>query len=333
MFQIDTAIILALRNIKKMREIVLEGKREDIELYFEDGGVLYCQAKAHQNARDAGKDWNKRLAEALKTLSEACEEDDCACLVYATNDPLPFGKRNTGALHNKVSFLGYENELTQAEQDCIARHIGANDRFEEKFQVLVFPYYGEDGYTRLAALYDFVRVYFQKHLGSLRLNVYELREDWYRLLSYSASVSQRKNALGLPLTGKTVSKKAFIWPIVVKACGPISVNADDYGLEEDQYQEVRRRYERLITANSERFDMVTRVVSDYLEFSARYPGKPNEKMSAFCLERGDDYVGVLGADAITETDEKAVFVRLVLTTIIKRRDTIGVIKRAVNLHD
>ena len=329
-FQIAAAIVLSLRYIRDVDCILVEND-EDVELEMLDGGIVYAQAKAHFEASKPGEGSLRRLRDALKTLDDSFRHPACRELIYVTNDSMPFGKAASDLAFGRNTFLEY-GELSERQQKAILRILDENSydsRMTDRLAVYSIWYHGSDDRTCCEEVDRCIRVF----LDGLGLGVSSspseerLRRDWELTLGLSASADYRDKE------AKRVSKGAFIWPVVVESCIHSSASEENPDLDEDQLEELESTYARAIDAQADRFDVVSKVTTDYSEYSKASGEGARQARIDFMDARWGDYACRLGADAIDDEEVREAFVRAVVSKIIKKRATIKKVKDAVNLPD
>lgn len=329
-FQIAAAIVLTLRYIRGVECILVEND-EDIELEMLDGGRVYAQAKAHFEANKPGEGSSQRLKDALKTLNDSFGSPACRELVYITNDSSPFGKRASDLSFGRNTLLGY-SELGEKQQKAITRILDEcsyDSRLTDKLSVCSIWYYGSDERTRCEEVDRCIRGFLdQLGLDAVsRPSEGRLRKDWELTLGFGASIDYRDKE------AKKVRKSAFVWPVVVESCVGSSVSTECPDLDEDQLEELDSIYASAIGAQVDRFDVVSRVMTDYSEYAKASGESMRQMRSNFLDARWGDYVCLLGADAIDDDEVREAFVRVVVSKVIKKRATIKRVKDAVNLLD
>ncbi len=329
-FQIASAIVLALRYIHDLSFILVENQ-EDIELGMTDGGKVYAQAKAHFRANEPGDGSLGRLEGGLKTLNDSFGRPDCRELIYITNDMMPFGKSASDLPFGRRTFLKYK-ELSEKQREAIARILSKNSfdvDLVDKLAVYGVWYYGNDEQTCCEEIDALIRDFLDS-LGfdpSLRPPEDRLRGDWMLALGFSAGVDPES------LSAKKVSKSAFAWPVVVESCMGMSASAEELGIDDDQFEELSSMYSRAIDAQVDRFDAVSRVMTDYSEYSKSSGAAPRQMRLDFLRDRWRDYVSLFGADAIDDEEIREAFVCAIVSRIIKKKEVVKKVKNGVNLPD
>ena len=114
-FQANAAIFLMLENIEHMNEIRLEGKKEDIELFLDNGKCIYAQAKSIVKGSTDFKNVRKNLRKALETLSNA-DSDEIEKLILITNSSNPLNEeKSSNIFYGPPSDVGYNDLPTEAK--------------------------------------------------------------------------------------------------------------------------------------------------------------------------------------------------------------------------
>lgn len=152
-----------------------------------------------------------------------------------------------------------------------------------------------------------------------------MRRTWVQLLGADATVKP-----GYP--NKSISKKAFVWPIVFEICDRTPVGNGVLEIDEDVFEDVMHRYQSTIDSQSDLYSVSTRIISDYEQFR-RSSTSGSQTPSCFVSERWEQYVDVLGASEICDDDERRAFVWLVLLKVLRKRLAMREVSDAVRLHD
>ena len=328
-FQVHAAIVLALKNIEEMSSIEVEGDMDDIEVELQDGMRVYCQAKAHYKANEPGNGSTTRLSEAMKTLADDLRKEDCTKAVYVTNDRLLFGKRINADNFSGGAFYSFY-ELEPEQRTVVEKYIGDIALLTKEHGPLCFfvlPFFGSDEATKTKAVDAAITAF----LGSINSSdargviPSRLRRTWVQLLGADATVKP-----GYP--NKSISKKAFVWPIVFEICDRTPVGNGVLEIDEDVFEDVMHRYQSTIDSQSDLYSVSTRIISDYEQFR-RSSTSGSQAPSCFVSERWEQYVDVLGASEICDDDERRAFVWLVLLKVLRKRLAMREVSDAVRLHD
>lgn len=323
-FQANAAVVLFVRHIRQASAVRVEGARDDIEIILEDGSRVYCQAKARAT-NNPGEGSTTRFYQALETLKDDLESPDCDAILYVTNDDHPFGKTyDIAALHEDAEL--HFSELSDEVQDFVkGRALEAGIKADDlgKFSVRVIGFYGDDESTRRRIIMRYVENFLESIncLSAVQLNKTRLRSQWGQMLQENSS------KLDLSIC---ISKKEFIWPIIVEAC---EVSHDDKFFDEcdeDLVGDVLCAFRRAIDSQSERFSLTTKILSDYQDYRRACDGSRSRVKTAFIKDSWKNYIGELGADCLDE-EEQRVLSGLVISKAINRGHLIDSVRMEVGL--
>lgn len=325
-FQANAAIVLFIKNIERASGIRIEGAKEDIEIYLDDGNVIYGQAKANAT-NDPGRGASTRFNDALVTLAENVKATDCEQILYVTNDDYPLGKSLDYSVFHGGGFLLYD-ELTPDMRSFVsdkANSAGINQESLNKFGIFVVGFVGKDPSTRHKCIMRSIN----ELIGKLGLNIYpvineeKLRDQWGQLF--------QENAADTDMTIH-LDKEDFIWPIIVMLCSMDSYSSVMADYDSDLVQEIIGSYASTITYQTQRFEFITKLLSDFGNYASRadntrriFAGKD------FISQHWPDYVDDLGLDAIHDKEDREVVMRAIMHSVLRRESVIGEIRRGVNL--
>lgn len=327
-FQANAAIVLFIRNIDNADAVRVEGLEEDIEIYLNNGDKIYGQAKANTTT-EPGKNSTTRFYEALTTLKESVKRDGCKQIVYVTNDDYPLGKRNDFTPFHEDCFLRFK-ELPPALQDFTRTHateLGMQDESLDKLSIMVLGFTGEDPNTR----HKIIRRWVKDLLDGLSLSGYpgindgNLRNQWGLLFHENASSSNPHIC---------ITKEDFVWPIIVMLCdnGRRDYSIDDF--DPSFVEEVIEQYDSTINYQSQKFELVTKIIAAFERFVATSGASHKSAMrSSFVNSVWLDYLEDFGLDVLHDSDEREVMAKAVLISILRRESVIKSIKKGVNLED
>lgn len=316
-FQSNAAIMLMLKNIIDASKVKVEGETEDIEITFSNGRVLMAQAKAVENPDDFGN-VKRKLEEGLRTLNAASKIADVEQLVFVTNSPNPFN--NTRTMYKFSSPLNIVpfSELPSSCQKSIS-DICAKNRYSINTSMLtiyVMQFHGESEDERYKVLQSLTER-FLSDLGVERVSTGQILSLWQR--SFTVNASQRTTS---------ITKESMIWPIIAILCEvrESDTELDDYDLSD--VAEILQKYRAVINNNSERFEFVSKVLSDFYDF---YPGmKSRDRVERFISEKWGQYKSNFDLKKADSTTEEIV-IRLTLSKVLKSRRVIAEIKGKVKL--
>jgi len=317
-FQSNAAIMLMLKNIERASKVKVEGQTEDIEITFSDGQMLMAQAKAVYDPYNDFSHAKEKLDAGLRTLSNAANIPAVEQLIFVTNSPNPFNDAIALSKFSSPLNMAHFSELPASCQKII-RDICASKGYDFDLGLLticVMQFHGENEDERYKVL-TALTMEFLNRLGAHRIPTADLLTLWQH--SFTVNSSQLTTS---------ITKKGMVWPVIAILC---EVRENDESLEdydESEVDEILRRYKSVINNNSERFEFVSRVLSDFIEF---HPGmKYRERSRKFideCWKNFMDTIDLKGADPNTEE----MVIRLALANVLKSNKLITEIKGKVKL--
>lgn len=325
-FQSNAAILLALKNIRDLISIKVEGKVEDIELYLEENKNIYVQAKSQENPA-SGTNTLTKLKESLKTLINATNQGDYNKLIYISNISNPFNNKKTNYLWG-IDYIVYSyDELDSADKKTIDKYvksvatsynIGVENLDLKRLEICTLPFYGSNPDTRYRIISSAVRRLLAESQISDAL-AQDLLDYWQK--SFFQNASNRS---------VTLTKKDLIWPlIVIKSSFSLDhpvFNEYDNG----QIDEIRRKFDSFINKKSEQFEFVTIVINDFSEYSKKNRYKNKEAFEKFINGHWCNYSSILNNDFMDPEIIEGV-IRLVLFQVLSQRYSIDYVKKATGL--
>lgn len=320
-FQINAAIVLMLENIAEVDNVRVEGVTEDIEITLVNGKKIYSQAKSVVNASNDFSNVRSKMKDALESLADAYKMGDSKQLIYVTNSPNPFNDDTTRSVFygaTKRCFKDLPNTCKETIEDMVSRLDDSIDT--EQLIVRVIPFETDDLSERYKEIKrvvdDFVYEVAPNHPGMGK----EVLDIWQKELFQNATQTNVE---------LTISKKQLVWTIIVLTAD-VEKNESEYLEEIDScdYNEVVRGYKSLINTCTERFELATRIISDYSDYE--FNGKAKEKLSDFINTQWRNYLDELDANQIDE-DVKEQIIKIILFNVLKQKWTVNSIKKKVNL--
>ncbi len=158
---------------------------------------------------------------------------------------------------------------------------------------------------------------FLNELGVERVSIGQILSLWQH--SFTVNASQRTTA---------ITKESMVWPIIAVLC---EVHETDTGLEDydtSDVAEILQKYRAVINNNSERFEFVSKVLSDFNDF---YPAmRSRERVERFISEKWEQYKSDFDLKS-TDSATEEVIIRLTISNVLKSRRVIAEIKGKVKL--
>lgn len=316
-FQSNAAIMLMIKNIVNASKVKVEGENEDVEITFSDGKMLMAQAKAVENPDDVSH-VKEKLASGLRTLNDAAKDPNVNQLIFVTNSPNPFKDVTTmykfSSPLNVVPFSELPESCQEVVND-ICTTCGYNIDVS-MLTVCVMQFHGQAEDERYKVLRSLTEE-FLNDIGVEKVSANQILSLWQH--SFSVNASQRTTS---------ITKESMVWPIIAILCEvrETDTELDDY--DSSDVAEILRKYRAVINNNSERFEFISKVLSDYEEFHLEM--KSRDRVPRFISERWNQYMedfDLKNADAATA---EAV-IRLTILNVLKSRRIIADIKSKVKL--
>ncbi len=313
-FQVNSAILLMLENIKDAKRVRVEGADEDIEITLQDQSKVYAQAKAVEKPDDTSHIIDK-LTRALETLSDAAKKGDGSLFTYVTNSSNPFNNQRTLSYFTGRTHLGFD-ELPDAAQKKINEIIqdnGYTDFDVHKLDVRVIPFYGNDLKNR----YKEIQACVNEFLSEVNVDVQGINTEimgiWQKDLFQNATQSD---------TTISISKEKMIWPLIVLVVDKTVASEYKKDFNDDEIGEIERKYKMIINQNTMSYDMISRVLSDHR--------KSDKTQKQFVADHWRDYLEIASTIA-ADDDTKESLVKIILYRILTQRQYIRDIKKGANL--
>lgn len=316
-FQSNAAIMLMLKNIEEASKVKVEGESEDVEITFSNGKMLMAQAKSVMSPDDISFVISK-LEAALKTLNKASETANVEQLIYVTNSPNPFNDVTTMYKFSSPLNMVPFSELPASCQRAIGDICSTNGYSVDTsmLMVCVMQFHGESEDERYKVLQS-LTMEFLNSLGVDKVSASQMLSLWQN--SFRVNASQRTSI---------ITKESMVWPIIAIQCEVRETDAELEDYDESDVAEVLQKYRAVINNNSERFEFVSKVLSDFNDF---YPAmKSRERVGRFISERWEQYKNDFDLKNADSTTEEIV-ICLTLSKILKSRRVIAEIKGKVKL--
>ncbi len=314
-FQVNSAILLMLENIKNAKRIRVEGSDEDIEVTLQDKSKIYAQAKAVVKPDDYTHVIDK-LAAALETLNLAAKNGDGSKFTYVTNSPNPFNNQKTMSFFTGRTHLDFDElpDSAQKKIEKILQDKGYSDLDVQKMDVRVIPFFGKDLKNR----YKEIQACINEFLDSVEIDAAginaRIMDIWQRDLFQNATQTD---------TAITISKEQMVWPLIVLVADRTAANEYKKDFDDDEIAEVERKYRLIINQNTMSYEMISKIMSDYRKLKKK-------SVKAFVNEQWKDYLYMTNTiDADDQTKES--IVKITLYKVLVQRESIKAIKRGANL--
>ena len=318
-FQFNAAIIIMLNAIREAKEVKVEGETEDIEVFLNDGKKIFAQAKGCMTPDDMTNAL-RDLKKALGTLSVASQTGLAQSLVFVTNRPDPFKNPSTMQRfshgYSCVPYLDLPDVCKKRIEDITNKQKLTLEK--EKLSVLVFDFAGEEPNR-----YRVVKQCIAEFLMSLGDNY----GGWAQKAMDRWQLSFGKNASS---KSKRISKQDIIWPLIVWMCARGTHEwLQDY--DEATCDQISSTFGKMINETSERFEFVTKVMSDFALFQKQNPGLIQKEVAKkFITEKSMSFRDEFDLSGLEANTAKAVM-ELTVEKVLRDRFAISGMKKAVNL--
>ena len=321
-FQVNCAIVLMLDNIKSLKTVKLEGNNEDIEIALEDDSYILAQAKGIVKASDDFSNVLSKLKGALESLSEAYNKAiKIKQLIYITNSPNPLKDEHSKPIFSRYSRRKY-SDLPSESQKIINKYLKriTNPLDPSKLTIQRLPFETDDPKEKYYDVWTSISYF----LGELDiyidgLNV-KLHDIWQNAVFDNGTKSN---------TLIKISKKEILWPLIVFLVKQSPINEDNIifsGLDECEFQELNAKYNRIIDSKSEKFEFVTKVISDYEQMKI----KGHKSIRDFVDLNWHQYEDDLSSDSIDPSIRISLF-KVIVSNILSSRLRINKVKISCNL--
>ncbi|MCL2570018.1 MAG: hypothetical protein FWE16_02315 [Firmicutes bacterium] len=322
-FQANAAIFLFVKNLKESSYVKNESAHEDIEIGLTNKKKIYAQAKAVETSTDT-RNVIQKLKDAVNTLNAAKTNDSAtAKLTYITNSKSPF--KITNPMENSINGLTSKpfSELTPVEQAVVRNAVNDQDITNfayDDFYILVIPFEGQEDAERYKEIKVIINELFAaigKSDSGLTPTVMSV---WQNMLRINAS---KRIA--------TVTKEAFLWPIVVLYCGGDAPQWLRDEKDEGIIEAAMSKFRSLIDFASLDFQLVTRVINDYDEYISKHQLAANQQIKTFVTNSYEKYDDAFDSISGEDGAVKEIVKKIVINQILIKRTDIKKLKAYAGL--
>lgn len=313
-FQINSAILLMLENIKEAKHVRVEGADEDIEITLKDNKKIYAQAKSVVKPDNTSHVIDK-LSDALGTLSQAAKKGDGVLFTYVTNSSNPFNDLKTISFFTGRTHLNY-SELPSAAQEkikIIINNKGYGSLDLHKLDIRVIPFYGDDLKNR----YKEIRACVNEFLSEINVDFpginTEIMSIWQKNLFQNATQTN---------TRINLSKEKIIWPLIVLVVDKCVANNYKQDFCDDEIDEIEKKYRLLINHSTLNYGVFSQIISDFK--------KSRKTTKQFITDNWINYQNIVGEIEIDESIRESL-IKIILYRIITQKKYIQDIKKGSNL--
>ena len=251
-------------------------------------------------------------------MNKASQIANIEKLVYVTNSPNPFSDVTTMYKFSSPLNMAPFSELPTSCQRAIGDICSTNGYSIDTsmLMVCVMQFHGESEDERYKVLQS-VTMDFLNDIGVQSVSTSQILSLWQH--SFTVNASQRTTS---------ITKESMVWPIIAILC---EVSEDDTELgdyDSSDVAEILQKYRAVINNNSERFEFISRILSDFNEFHSELTSK--ERVNRFISEKWMEYKSDFDLKNTDSATEKTV-ISLTISNVLKKRKEITRIKSRVKL--
>ncbi|MBQ2922048.1 MAG: hypothetical protein IJE60_03000 [Tyzzerella sp.] len=315
-FQVGAGITLMLDNVKDFTSLKMEGKSDDIEISL-NTGKIYAQAKSVTQIGDQ-RSASTNLNNALKLLASDNKNGDAVKLIYITNIANPLSSKQSSAF--QYEHIYDFSVLSKEDQDNICSKV-EKDFATEKFQVHILNFFGE-GDNKFANVKLKISEFLREALDDPSYNK-RLLDSWFETFMVNCSDK--------PDNEKSVNlnKKQIMMPVIVLVIDtPLSEEEFNKVCDYEDYCEIEQEFREVINRQICDYEFVAEVTGDFL-YKRNQQVKSNQYRYTYVKEEWKNYEHYF--NVIKDEEKREALIKLILLTIITRRNKINRIKEAANL--
>lgn len=326
-FQSNAAILMALKNIKELLSLKVEGNIEDIEILLKDNKNIYIQAKSQEDPTPGTNTYTK-LKDGLKTLINASNQRDYERLIYISNINNPLKEKSLDYFWGNDYAIYKYSELKEDGQKVIDKYIQAaatkynldlSKLDTAKLQLCAFPFFGEDQETRYRIISSSVK----RFVNDAQLTeglAEDLLSHWQNIFFQNSTQKKVK-----------LTKEELVWPLVVLSSSVSEDNPFFEDYDHGQITEIKAKYSKYINKKSEQFELVSKVSTDYNDFLKENRDLKRKIASqTFIDNHWSNYCSMMENNRIDSEITEGI-IRLVIVQILKNRFSIENVKKAAGL--
>lgn len=302
LFQVTAAMVMGLKYRKNLTEMKVEGKTEDIELYFKDKKPMFVQAKSTGKSIENNSNATEHCTKALNTLinTSNIKKKNYSQLIYISNflNPLKLTDEIWRALwkpsKDELLVQNYASDIPQEGKEYL------NERADAaKQQLKAGGYLYTDDYFDWNKVSVATLIFSRKNEEDLEDNIKEcaalnrlideiLKRDTNKLRDNIEAELYRRyvsNATNFKLMiKKNEICSLFIYKIVQ--------GAPETYLEKKipifQQEDVETYAKGFIDEQSKNIEVINKILVDFYEFDASKYANEEEKLNAFIDQEGED---------------------------------------------
>jgi hypothetical protein len=315
-FQVGAGITLMLDNLRDFTSLKMEGASDDIELTLKNGKI-YAQAKSVTQIGDQ-RSASTNLKSALKLLSSDNKNGDAVKLVYITNIANPLSSQIPSA-YQYEHIYDFSTLPIDDQQNVISN--AESDFAPEKFQVHIMNFFGE-GDNKFANIKDKISEFLRGAINDPSYNK-RLLDSWFETFMVNCSDKPDcEKSLNL-------SKKEIVLPVIILVIDP-PIGEEEFSkvCDYDDYSEIEQGFREIINSQTYDYEFVSEIIGEFLYKRENVVDKNSYKYE-FVKSEWQKYENYFLF--VQERDKREALIKIILLTIIIRRNKIDSIRKATNL--
>lgn len=312
-FQEVAGLILTLFYLKDVKEISIEGKKQDIELLLNNGKVIYAQAKATTKFESTTLD---KFKEGMVTLIENAQLNNAEKLIYVTNSLYPLGKASklknfivNGDKEKRYTFNDFkENGLD------IDSYINKASNSDLSFDREIFElhFYKLFQFSDKKTKYEVAFEYIQQFLGKIGKSSYknEVFDLWEAQFHRNAAQKE------------TLSKKDFIWKMVVRLFEVHQLDdfKDYFEFDDNEIDEIEERFGDVINDLVNWYELSNIIFNSYITYKRESCNKDRKTRELEFVDKcwkefQDDIIFMSGDELSREIITKLVIWKILINKV------------------
>ena len=315
-FQVGAGITLMLDNVKDFTSIKMEGKNDDIEITLPNGKI-YAQAKSvtqigNQNSASTN------LTAALKLLESDSKKGDAFKLIYITNISNPLSSK----INSVFQYEHIYDFSTLSEDDQIKIKSKVSTDFPtEKLQIHILNFFGE-GDNKFTNVKAKIAEFLREAIGDPSYSN-RLLDCWFETFMVNCSDKPTEEH------ELTLSKQEIMIPVIVLVIDPpLDESEFNKVCNYDDYESILQEYRGVIDRHICDYPFSSRVSGDFLQ-KREHITDQNDFKYEYVKQEWQQYEQFF--ITISDASKREALIKLILLTIITRRQKIKKIKEAANL--
>ena len=276
-YQINVAIYFLFHYLKDIKNIRVEGEKQDVEILMNNNKKYMIQAKSKVNDIYDGRDNPKKLRESLTSLSSA-DSNEVEKLIYASNMFNPLNTSTNEFFDYDITTWKY-CELTDESKMKINHQIEELQKKQagfsidkNKLTIIKIPFYGDEDSEKYKYIYREVG----DMLSNISDNLYSKRRE---IVSYYESKFLNNSASNPKIK---ITKKEICNLLILKEIDSMDLSRDSeyIGIDDIEYYDAYNKYKEHIDKKINNYECISKVYAIYI----RARKKKSIRLSDFVQE-------------------------------------------------